>query len=232
MPVEAGVPVDMLFFEKRVYRRGFRYVTGIDEVGRGPLAGPVVAAAVVLPKEAQLHAVKDSKLLGLARREACYRDICSCAHDVGIGFVEAAEIDRINILQATFKAMIMAVEKLQHPPDYLLIDGPYRLPLLIEQEGIIRGDRLSISIACASIVAKVHRDALMSQYHQLYPDYGFARNKGYGTAQHLEALRSCGPCPLHRVSFRGVVSDEGGKQGCGDQTAKGKAGRRPGGRAP
>jgi ribonuclease HII len=197
--------VDSLFFEREAHRRGFQLVSGIDEVGRGPLAGPVVAAAVVLPRSAELPGVRDSKQLTAAQREACFHEIHASASAIGIGCVEPEEIDRINILQATFKAMIQAVNNLQHPPDFLLIDGPYKLPLPIGQQGIPRGDRRSLSISAASIVAKVHRDRLMCEYDVLYPAYGFARNKGYGTAQHLQALRCHGPCPLHRLSFRGVV---------------------------
>ena len=202
--------VDLLSFEKEVYGRGFRLVAGVDEVGRGPLAGPVVAAAVILPRDALLLDVADSKQLDPKKRAACNREILSCGAAVGIGMVEAAEIDRINILQATFQAMIMAIADLQIPPDFLLIDGPYKLPLPIGQQGIKRGDQRSLSIAAASIVAKVHRDRLMSDYHQQYPAYGFDRNKGYGTAQHLTALERHGPCPLHRLTFRGVVAGEDG----------------------
>ena len=197
---------DLFIFEREAYRRGFQLVSGIDEVGRGPLAGPVVAAAVILPRQIELPAVKDSKLLTATQREVCYKDILACTSAIGIGCIEPAEIDRVNILQATFMAMIQAVEQLQNQPDFLLIDGPYTLPLSIVQKGVPRGDRRSLSIAAASIVAKVHRDRLMCQYHALYPAYDFARNKGYGTARHLEALRCHGPCPLHRLSFRGVMS--------------------------
>jgi len=204
-PFEAP-PGHMLAFEKQAYGRGFQRVAGIDEVGRGPLAGPVVAAAVVLPEGLDLPGVKDSKQLSLARREACCAEILACARDVGIGLVEAPEIDRINILEATFRAMILAVQNLQSPPDFLLIDGPYKLSLSISQEGIPKGDQRSLSVAAASIVAKVHRDRLMSDFHHLYPEYGFARNKGYGTAEHVAALQQHGPCPLHRISFRRVVA--------------------------
>lgn len=197
---------DPRFFEREAYRRGFALVAGIDEVGRGPLAGPVVAAAVILPRDVELPGVKDSKHLRAAQREACREEILTHAVSVGIGCTEPAEIDRVNILQATFKAMMLAVEGLEVQPDFLLIDGPYTLPLHIPQKGIPRGDQRSLSIAAASIVAKVHRDQLMCEYHALYPAYGFARNKGYGTALHLEALRRHGPCPLHRLSFRRVVS--------------------------
>jgi ribonuclease HII len=201
----ATLAVDPLFFEREAHRRGCQRVSGIDEVGRGPLAGPVVAAAVILPPRVELAGVRDSKLLSAAQREMCSQEILSCASAVGIGRIEPAEIDRVNILQATFKAMILAIESLPNPPDFLLIDGPYNLPLAIPQKGIPRGDQRSLSIAAASIVAKVHRDRLMCEYHELYPAYGFAQNKGYGTAYHLKALRCHGPCPVHRLSFRGVI---------------------------
>lgn len=197
--------VDMRFLEERIRLRGFRCLAGIDEVGRGPLAGPVTAAAVVLPADLDLPDVRDSKQLSPSQREACSRTILSSALDVGIGLVEAPEIDRINILQATLRAMALAIGNLENPPDYLLIDGPYRLPLHFPQEGIPKGDQKCLSIAAASIVAKVHRDRLMCDYHRLYPVYGFDRHKGYGTPQHLEALRRHGPCPLHRMSFRRVM---------------------------
>jgi len=197
--------VDMCFLERQVRLRGFQSVAGIDEAGRGPLAGPVVAAAVVLPPDIELPGVRDSKQLKPAQREACCRTILSRALDVGIGLVEAPEIDRTNILQASLLAMVMAIEKLQNPPDYLLIDGPYKLPLPFAQEGIRKGDQRCLCIAAASIVAKVHRDSIMCYYHELYPAYGFDRHKGYGTAQHLEALSRHGPCPLHRMNFRQVA---------------------------
>jgi ribonuclease HII len=183
------------------------------------LAGPVVAAAVILPVEADLPTVTDSKQLTAAQRESCYEKILSCACSVGVGRVDAGEIDRMNILQATFAAMMQAVGYLDPPPDYLLIDGPYKLPLTIAQEGIPGGDGLSLSIAAASIVAKVRRDRLMTDYHSLYPCYGFDSHKGYGTAQHLEALRIHGPCPIHRRSFRGVLSCCGEGDGLDGQPA-------------
>lgn len=215
----------MLFFEKRAGRRGFLSVAGIDEAGRGPLAGPVVAAAVMLPPGLNLPAVKDSKKLTADQRERCCGEILACALAVGVGCVDACEIDRTNILQATFAAMVQAVSSLQRTPDYLLIDGPYGLPLPLAQEGIPGGDGRSLSIAAASIVAKVRRDCLMREYHALYPCYGFESHKGYGTAQHLEALRVHGPCPIHRRSFRGVLSSPGGGTGGdGDTTGKGQAG--------
>lgn len=208
-PVDTSA-VDLSSFERAVHGRGFQLVAGIDEVGRGPLAGPVVAAAVILPRDACLAGVVDSKQLDHKKREARHHEILACAVAVGMGVVEAAEIDRINILQATFRAMTMAIANLHTPPDFLLIDGPYRLPLAIAQQGITRGDQRSVSIAAASIVAKVHRDRLMTDYHLQYPVYGFDRNKGYGTSQHLEALQLHGPCPLHRLTFRRVVCNEDG----------------------
>lgn len=197
--------LDMLLYEEEARSQGFQLVAGIDEVGRGPLAGPVVAAAVILPCNPLLHGVRDSKKLSPSARECRYKEILSCSTHVGLGLVEAAEIDRINILQATFRAMVKAVEELGVSPDLLLIDGPYTLPLNIPQKGIPQGDQKSLSIAAASIVAKVHRDRLMSEYHKLYPEYGFNENKGYGSRRHMEAIRLHGPCPLHRKSFRGVV---------------------------
>ncbi len=197
--------LDMLLHEEEAWREGFQLVAGIDEVGRGPLAGPVVAAAVILPRNPPLQGVRDSKKLSPSARELCCQKILACSAHVGIGLVGAAEIDSINILQATFLAMVKAIEELEVSPDYLLIDGPYTLPLNIPQKGIPQGDQKSLSIAAASIVAKVHRDRLMSEHHKQYPAYGFNKNKGYGSPRHMEAIRLHGPCPLHRQSFRGVL---------------------------
>lgn len=197
----------MRLHEREVYRRGFRLISGIDEAGRGPLAGPVVAAAVILPKRVSLPGVTDSKCLTPAQREELDEKIRSRAAAIGIGVVDNLEIDRINILQATFRAMMAAIEQLPIQPDFLLIDGPYKLPLAIEQKGIPRGDSLSLSIASASIIAKVHRDRIMCECHEQFPQYGFDSHKGYATAQHCEALRKHGPCPLHRMTFRRVVPD-------------------------
>ncbi len=203
-----ALAVDMRLHEREAYRRGFRFVCGIDEAGRGPLAGPVVAAAVVLPKSFRLPGITDSKKLTSEQRENFYPKIQSRALAVGIGVVDNVEIDRINILQATFRAMTSAVGRLETGPDFLLIDGPYELPLQIEQKGIVQGDCLSISIAAASIIAKVYRDRLMCEYHEIFPQYGFDSHKGYATARHCEAIRRHGPCSLHRSTFNGVLQGE------------------------
>ncbi|MDR3555365.1 MAG: ribonuclease HII [Syntrophobacteraceae bacterium] len=197
--------VDMRLHERAACRKGFCHICGIDEAGRGPLAGPVVAAAVILPNSLCITGIDDSKKLTPAQREDLFEKIRACALAIGTGVVDNAEIDRINILQATFRAMTEAVSQLSVPPDFLLIDGPYKLPLSIGQKGIPHGDALSISIAAASIIAKVHRDRLMCRLHQEFPQYGFDSHKGYGTARHYEALRKFGPCSLHRVTFKGVL---------------------------
>jgi ribonuclease HII len=195
-----------LIFEETAWRKGYRFVAGVDEVGRGPLAGPVVAAAVILTPDAPLpDGLNDSKKLPAARRERLDKAIRETALAYAVGQVEAAEIDRINILEATKRAMLAAVEKLEPRADFLLIDA---LPLKaspLPQKAVIRGDATVASIAAASIVAKTYRDALMRQYHEIYPHYGFDQHAGYGTAAHLAALRAHGPCPLHRRSFRGVL---------------------------
>jgi ribonuclease HII len=207
-PLFPAATADRGLFERRACSRGFLRVAGIDEVGRGPLAGPVVAAAVIFPAGIDLPAVRDSKQLSAARRLILQQQIRQCAVDIAIGSVDPEEIDAINILQATFQAMIRAVDGLRQQPDFLLIDGPYTLPLAIAQQGIKQGDQRSVSIAAASIIAKVHRDHFMAEQHLLYPNYGFVSNMGYGTRQHLEALRCYGPCPIHRRSFRGVLPGE------------------------
>ncbi|HYA42461.1 MAG TPA: ribonuclease HII [Syntrophobacteraceae bacterium] len=201
-----ALAVDMRFHERDAHRRGFRFICGIDEAGRGPLAGPVVAAAVVLSRSVRLPGITDSKKLTAEQREEFFGKIRSRALAIGIGVVDNVEIDRINILQATFQAMTTAVGRLSVNPDFLLIDGPYRLPLAIGQRGIPQGDRLSISIAAASIIAKVHRDRLMCEFHEKFPQYGFDSHKGYATARHCEAIRRYGPCCLHRVTFNGVLA--------------------------
>jgi len=191
-------------FEEEVRSRGFRVVAGLDEAGRGPLAGPVVAAAVVLRPDGPLRGIDDSKKLSAARREEIFGLLSAKAGALGVGIVEAREIDRLNILKASLKAMELAVENLAVMPDFLLIDGIHSLNLPLAQRAIPKGDRRCFSIAAASIVAKVTRDRLMMAYHEKYPEYNFARHKGYGTKEHLEAIRRYGCCPIHRQSFKSI----------------------------
>lgn len=180
---------------------GFGYVCGIDEVGRGPLAGPVVAGAVILPKDCQILYLNDSKQLTAKKREELYDVIMAEAVSVGLGFVGPERIDEINILQATYEAMREAIGKLDPLPDVLLNDAVTIPGVSIRQVPIIKGDAKSVSIAAASIVAKVTRDRMMEQYDEVFPEYGFAQNKGYGAAAHIEAIRKYGPTPIHRRSF-------------------------------
>ncbi len=179
-------------------------VAGLDEAGRGPLAGPVVAAAVVLPTGFPVSDINDSKKLTSKKRERLFDHIYAHADAVGIGMIDALEIDRINILRASLSAMTLAVENLNPSPDFLLVDGKFSIPSEIPQLPIIKGDALSISISAASIVAKVTRDRMMKRYHQDYPQFGFDRHKGYPTRAHRDAIMQFGPCPIHRQSFRGV----------------------------
>jgi len=196
-------------FEAAAWGRGARAVAGVDEAGRGPLAGPVVAAAVILDPDRPVRGVADSKTLSPARRERLFGEIHERARAVGVGIVSHGEIDRINILQATLRAMTRAVEELTAAPDYLLIDALTLPAVALPQEGIVRGDGRSVSIAAASIVAKVTRDRLMADLDRAYPGYGFAVHKGYPTAAHRSALARLGPCPVHRRSFRGVPPGRG-----------------------
>lgn len=191
---------EMTVFEQEARENGATYIAGIDEVGRGPLAGPVVAAAVILPDHFYPAGVDDSKKLSKKRREALYDLILEKALSVGIGVVEADEIDRLNIYEATKKAMLTAIHSLQRTPDYLLLDA-MNLAIHLPQKSIIKGDRRSLTIACASIVAKVYRDRLMENFSKTYPQYHFEKNAGYATKEHLEALERYGPCPIHRKSF-------------------------------
>lgn len=188
----------------KIYERkysDFSYICGIDEVGRGPLAGPVVAAAVILPKDRDILYINDSKQLSEEKREALYEEIMEKAIGVGIGVVSHERIDEINILQATYEAMRQAVAKLPVQPDLLLNDAVTIPELTMKQVPIIKGDAKSISIAAASIVAKVTRDRMMVELDRFYPEYGFAGNKGYGSAVHIEAIKTIGPCKIHRRSF-------------------------------
>lgn len=178
-----------------------KWICGIDEAGRGPLAGPVVAAAVILPKDCDLLYINDSKQLSAKKREELYKEIYKTAISIGVGIVGADKIDEINILQATYEAMRIAVSKLSIAPDLLLNDAVTIPNLKIRQIPIIKGDAKSISIAAASIIAKVTRDHIMEEYDQLFPNYEFASNKGYGSSFHIQQLKQYGPCPIHRRTF-------------------------------
>lgn len=186
-------------FEYRYASMGL--ICGIDEVGRGPLAGPVVAGAVILPGDCEILYLNDSKKLSEKKRELLYDEIMEKAIATGIGVVSPARIDEINILQATYEAMRMAISKLKVKPDVLLNDAVTIPQIDIMQVPIIKGDAKSVSIAAASIIAKVTRDRMMVQYEELFPEYGFASNKGYGSAKHIEAIKTVGPCVIHRRSF-------------------------------
>lgn len=193
--------------ERKRAAAGFSCVAGIDEVGRGSLAGPVVAAAVVLEPGYRLPGVNDSKLLTAARREELLRQILRSARAWGFGAAQAGEIDDINILNATRLAMRRAVEALHVRPDHLLIDAVELADVPVAQTAIIKGDRISVSIAAASIAAKVVRDRVMEYFDRLYPGFGFASHKGYGTSAHMRAVAEKGPCPIHRLTFRGVRTE-------------------------
>jgi ribonuclease HII len=195
---------DLWYFEKEAAQKGCKNIAGIDEAGRGPLAGPVVSAAVILPTSFHDSEIADSKKLSPAKRERLFNIIYDRALAVGIGIVDAVEIDRINILQAALLSMAMAVDNLDPQPDHLLIDGTFPISSGLSQQPIPKGDALSISIAAASIVAKVSRDRLMQNYHPYYPQFDFPKHKGYPTRAHKEAIRKFGFSPIHRRSFRGV----------------------------
>jgi len=193
-----------LYFEAMARRQGYRAVAGIDEAGRGPLAGPVVAAAVILPEHFELPGLNDSKQLSEKQRNRLYPLIREQALAVGVGVSRADEIDRLNILQATLQGMSRAVHRLSVSPDYLLVDGIAPVPIGIEQKTIKKGDSRSLSIAAASVIAKVVRDRIMVAYDRLFPEYGFAGHKGYGSQLHREAVARHGPCVCHRRTFSGV----------------------------
>lgn len=196
---------EMNHFEDMLHAKGMKQIAGIDEAGRGPLAGPVVAACVILRPGAVLPGINDSKQLTPSRRVIFYDQIKENALSIGVGIVSAHEIDQINIYQAARKAMTEAVDHMRIRPDYLLIDAMH-LPLDIAQTSLVKGDARSNSIAAASIMAKVTRDRLMDELDHLYPGYGFAAHKGYGTKAHLQAIRRLGPCLEHRMSFAPLKS--------------------------
>ncbi|WP_412766294.1 ribonuclease HII [Sutcliffiella cohnii] len=191
---------EMSIHENKLIQEGFQYIAGLDEVGRGPLAGPVVAAAVILPKNFYLPGLTDSKKLSATKRELFYEKIKAEAISIGIGIVDANTIDEVNIYEATKLAMIQAINKLHIKPDYLLIDA-MKLNVNIQQESIVKGDSKSISIAASSVIAKVTRDSYMIELGEKFPQYGFRSNMGYGTKEHVEAIEAHGVLAEHRRSF-------------------------------
>ncbi|MDD9300836.1 MAG: ribonuclease HII [Desulfobacter sp.] len=194
----------MWTFEHRAQKNGYTHVAGIDEAGRGPLAGPVVSAAVILPQDFEYPGITDSKKISEKKRAALFPVIQENALAVGIGMADHKEIDRINILAASLLSMKRAVEDLALSPDYLLIDGKFTIDSPLDQEAIVKGDSKSISIAAASIIAKVTRDRIMKDLSLTFPEYEFHRHKGYPTKAHKAAILAHGPCPVHRKTFRGV----------------------------
>lgn len=195
------------FYEKGAFSKGYRYVAGVDEAGRGPLAGPVVAAACILPTSFTIEGINDSKQLTFKQRDALYHMLRAYPGVMfGVGVVDEGMIDRMNILKASLYAMDLAIQSLSKEPDYLLVDGTYLPNSSIPGEAIVKGDSHSLSIGAASIIAKYERDRLMIEYHKQFPCYGFDQNKGYGTKAHLKALATHGPCPIHRKSFAPLKS--------------------------
>ena len=201
---DAKMTDDVWAFEKEARLNGFNVVAGIDEAGRGPLAGPVVAAAVILSDPLPVSGIDDSKKVSPKKREKLFDEIYRHAISVGVGMVDPVDIDRMNILQASLLAMAISVQNLDTLPDFLLIDGTFPISFNLPQKAIPKGDALSISIAAASIVAKVTRDRIMEQYARQYPEFDFAKHKGYPTKAHKEAIRKHGVSPIHRVTFKGV----------------------------
>lgn len=195
---------DSFVYERNLRSKGFKLIAGLDEVGRGPLAGPVVAACVVLPPACDHRIFVDSKTISHSERIRLNSELKRIGALVGIGIVDERDIDRFNILQASLLAMKQAMKSLAPQPDFLLVDGKHRVPVSIPQQTMIKGETKSSSIAAASIAAKVYRDALMEEYHLQFPEYRFHRNKGYPTAEHRAAIKKCGPCEIHRRSFKGV----------------------------
>lgn len=196
----------MYDYERQAWAEGLEIVAGVDEAGRGPLAGPVSVAAVILPHELKLSHLNDSKKLSPERREELFAEIQEKAVAIGTALVDAKTIDRVNIYQATINGMYEAIFSLKPEPKQVLVDAVPLAALTMPSRSIIKGDAKSASIAAASIIAKVTRDHLMDEYDKQYPEYGFAAHKGYGTAQHMEAIRKYGPCPIHRMSFEPLRS--------------------------
>lgn len=197
-------PAGMLSLENNLRRHGYRVIAGVDEAGRGPLAGPVVAAAVVLGEGFDIAGIDDSKRLSESRRQELFKRICRHASGCAVALVDQERIDAINILAATKQAMCLALSRLPVTADFVLIDGNQKIPIRERQRAVVGGDGKSASIAAASIVAKVTRDLVMTAYHECWPAYNFLCNKGYPTREHRGAVKRHGPCPIHRRSFSGV----------------------------
>jgi ribonuclease HII len=197
--------MDPYEYDQLIRKEGFSIIAGVDEAGRGPLAGPVVAASVILPVGVRIEGVRDSKKIRGHERERLFEEIFFNAVDIGIGIVDAAEIDRINILRAARLAMHKAITDLSKKPDIVLVDALNIPSVDIRQKPIIKGDAKSASIAAASIIAKVIRDSIMKEYHRIYPQYDFVRHKGYATKTHLDRIEKYGPSPIHRTSFKKVM---------------------------
>lgn len=189
-------------FEKNLYNTGLKHIAGIDEAGRGPLAGPVVVGIAIMKPDSFIEGVNDSKKISEKKREKLYEQITEEAIDWAVGIVDQTEIDEINILNATKKALHMAISNLKIKPDRILVDALEHIDTCgVPYTSIIKGDAKVYSISCASIIAKVTRDRMMQEYDEIYPQYGFAGHKGYGTAKHIQAIKDFGPCPIHRKSF-------------------------------
>ena len=201
---------NMLEIERDLYNKGYNLVCGVDEAGRGPLCGPVVAAAVILPKGICIEGVNDSKKLSEKKREKLYDDIMARALAVGVGISDVNVIENVNILNATKLAMVQAINNLQITPDYVIVDGNQKIDITIPLDTVIKGDAKSESIACASIIAKVTRDRILLKYDKAYPEYGFSKHKGYGTKLHIEAIKKYGITPIHRPSFCQKFINKGG----------------------
>ncbi len=195
---------DTFSLERSLRRKGYLQIAGLDEVGRGPLAGPVVAACVILPQDCDYHRFVDSKILPAKDRARLYEELKQNGAYISSGVVSESEIDRLNILQASLLAMKNAVVALAKQPDFLLVDGKFPVPMALPQQTLVKGESKSASIAAASIAAKVERDKLMNDYHLQFPVYSFDRNKGYPTAEHRKAIQTHGPCAIHRRSFKCV----------------------------
>lgn len=196
--------IELKKIEEEIYLKNpnFKYICGIDEAGRGPLAGPVVIAAAIMPRNSMIEGVNDSKKVSEKKREELYEIITKEAISYGVGIIDQKEIDRINILNATKEGLTMAVKELNPRPDLIIVDALTKIDTDgIPYQSIIKGDATCYSISAASIIAKVTRDRIMRQWDEIYPQYGFAKHKGYGTAEHIKALKEYGPCPLHRESF-------------------------------